>query len=54
MNFPALFSPLKIGPYQLKHRLVMAPLTRMRAEKPSLAPRALIPICRAGCVKDCR
>jgi len=41
MHFPALFSPLKIGPYQLKHRLVMAPLTRMRAEKPSLAPRPL-------------
>src|SRR5712672_4141104 len=41
MNLPLLFSPLKIGPYQLKHRLVMAPLTRMRAEKPSLAPRPL-------------
>jgi N-ethylmaleimide reductase len=41
MNFPSLFSPLKIGPYKLKHRLVMAPLTRMRAEKPSLAPRPL-------------
>src|SRR4030081_2809256 len=41
MNFPSLFSPLKIGPYQLKHRVVMAPLTRMRAEKPSLAPRPL-------------
>jgi N-ethylmaleimide reductase len=41
MNFPSLFSPLKIGPYQLGHRLVMAPLTRMRAEKPSLAPRPL-------------
>ena len=41
MNFPSLFSPLKIGPYQLKHRLAMAPLTRMRAEKPSLAPRPL-------------
>ena len=41
MNFPSLFSPLKIGPYQLQHRLVMAPLTRMRAEKPSLAPRPL-------------
>jgi N-ethylmaleimide reductase len=41
MNFPSLFSPLKIGPYQLGHRLVMAPLTRMRAEKPSLAPRLL-------------
>jgi N-ethylmaleimide reductase len=41
MNCPLLFSPLKIGPYQLGHRLVMAPLTRMRAEKPSLAPRPL-------------
>jgi hypothetical protein len=41
MNFPKLFSPLKVGPYQLKHRLAMAPLTRMRAAKPSLAPRAL-------------
>jgi N-ethylmaleimide reductase len=41
MNFPHLFSPLKVGPYQLKHRAMMAPLTRMRAAKPSLAPRAL-------------
>jgi N-ethylmaleimide reductase len=41
MNYPSLFSPLQIGPYQLRHRLVMAPLTRMRAEKPSLAPRPL-------------
>src|SRR5947209_19238480 len=41
MNYPSLFSPLRIGPYQLKHRLVLAPLTRMRAAKPSLAPRPL-------------
>ena len=41
MNFPKLFSPVEIGPYQLKHRLVLAPLTRMRAAKPSLAPRLL-------------
>ena len=41
MNFPHLFSPLKVGPYQLEHRLMMAPLTRMRAAKPSLAPRPL-------------
>src|SRR5258708_6022064 len=41
MNFPSLFSPLKVGPYQLKHRLALAPLTRMRATKPSLAPRPL-------------
>jgi N-ethylmaleimide reductase len=39
MNYPSLFSPLQIGPYRLGHRVVMAPLTRMRAEKPSLAPR---------------
>jgi N-ethylmaleimide reductase len=41
MNFPTLFSPLKVGPYQLAHRVVMAPLTRMRAARPSLAPRPL-------------
>ncbi|MBR0751904.1 alkene reductase [Bradyrhizobium jicamae] len=41
MNPPSLFSPLQIGPYQLKHRVVMAPLTRMRAARPSLAPRPL-------------
>ncbi len=41
MNYPSLFSPLKIGPYQLKHRLILAPLTRMRATKPGLAPRPL-------------
>jgi N-ethylmaleimide reductase len=41
MNFPHLFSPLKVGPYQMKHRVMLAPLTRMRASKPSLAPRPL-------------
>src|SRR5579871_2117619 len=41
MNFPHLFSPLQVGPYQLQHRLVMAPLTRMRADRSSFAPRAL-------------
>src|SRR5689334_21057158 len=41
MNFPKLFSPVQIGPYQLRHRLALAPLTRMRAAKPSLAPRPL-------------
>jgi N-ethylmaleimide reductase len=37
----ALFSPLKVGPFQLAHRVIMAPLTRMRAEPGTLAPRAL-------------
>ena len=41
MNFPHLFSPLQVGPYRLAHRAVLAPLTRMRAAKPSLAPRPL-------------
>jgi N-ethylmaleimide reductase len=41
MNFPRLFSSLEIGPYQLQHRVVMAPLTRMRAERSSFAPRPL-------------
>jgi N-ethylmaleimide reductase len=41
MHFPSLFSPLRIGRCQLKHRVVMAPLTRMRAAKPSLAPRPM-------------
>jgi N-ethylmaleimide reductase len=41
MNYPSLFSPLQVGPYRLNHRVVMAPLTRMRAERPSLAPRPL-------------
>ena len=41
MKFPSLFSPLELGPWQLSHRVVMAPLTRMRAERPSLVPRPL-------------
>jgi N-ethylmaleimide reductase len=41
MNPPSLFSPLQVGPYELQHRVVMAPLTRMRAARPSLAPRPL-------------
>ena len=41
MNYPSLLSPLQVGPYRLEHRVVMAPLTRMRAERPSLAPRPL-------------
>src|SRR3984893_6223242 len=41
MKFLSRFSPLQVGPYRLGHRVVMAPLTRMRAEKPSLAPRPL-------------
>ncbi|MFG1396320.1 alkene reductase [Roseixanthobacter pseudopolyaromaticivorans] len=35
-----LFTPLALGPYQLAHRVVMPPLTRMRAG-PGGVPRAL-------------
>src|SRR6476620_7600265 len=41
MKFPHLFSPLKIGPYPPRHRVALAPLTRMRAAKPGLSPRPL-------------
>jgi hypothetical protein len=33
-----LFTPIKIGPIQLKHRVVMAPLTRSRSEQPGDVP----------------
>jgi N-ethylmaleimide reductase len=36
-----LHSPLKIGNFALAHRVVMAPLTRMRASIPGSAPHAL-------------
>ncbi len=36
-----LFTPLRIGPWTLQHRVVMAPLTRMRASVPGNAPTAL-------------
>ncbi|KAG2199240.1 hypothetical protein INT47_010615 [Mucor saturninus] len=33
MSTPALFSPIKIGKNQLEHRVVLAPLTRFRADE---------------------
>ncbi len=36
-----LFTPLQIGAVTLKHRVVMAPLTRMRAAQPGDVPHAL-------------
>src|SRR3954453_4212733 len=41
MSPACLFSPLQVGPCRLSHRVVMAPLTRMRAERSSFAPRML-------------
>lgn len=37
----SLFKPLQIGPWQLSHRVVMAPLTRMRATVPGSVPNAM-------------
>jgi N-ethylmaleimide reductase len=36
-----LFQPLQVGPYTLSHRVVMAPLTRMRATVPGNIPNGL-------------
>jgi N-ethylmaleimide reductase len=37
-----LFSPLKVGPLTLAHRVVMAPLTRMRSNQPGDIPGELM------------
>lgn len=36
-----LFNPLSLGPLALQHRIVMAPLTRMRASRPDNEPNSL-------------
>jgi 2,4-dienoyl-CoA reductase-like NADH-dependent reductase (Old Yellow Enzyme family) len=41
-SFSALFTPWSIGSLKLKHRVVLAPLTRMRAEKESMDPTDLM------------
>jgi N-ethylmaleimide reductase len=38
---PSLFSPIRIGAIDCPNRVVMAPLTRCRADAATLAPRAL-------------
>jgi N-ethylmaleimide reductase len=38
----AQFSPVKLGALQLKHRIVMAPLTRSRADQPDAIPNDLM------------
>ena len=42
MTTSALFTPLKLGPLTLKHRVVMAPLTRSRSEQPGDIPGDLM------------
>jgi N-ethylmaleimide reductase len=41
MNQQALLAPVKLGDYELSNRVVMAPMTRDRADNPELAPTAL-------------
>lgn len=41
MQSPLLFTTLKLGDFDLSHRIVMAPLTRMRAARPGNVPHAL-------------
>lgn len=41
MNTSSLFSPLRLGSLELKHRVVMPPLTRMRASTPANTARTL-------------
>lgn len=40
-NLPNLFSPLLVGDLTLSHRVVLAPLTRMRSTQPGDVPNAL-------------
>ena len=42
MMTSSLFLPLNIGPLTLKHRVVMAPLTRSRSEQPGDIPGDLM------------
>src|ERR1700734_1282389 len=37
-----LFTPIQVGPMELKHRVVMAPLTRSRSVQPGAIPGDLM------------
>lgn len=41
-NSPKLFTPVQVGPLTLPHRVVMAPLTRLRSEQPGDIPGHLM------------
>ncbi|GFZ50370.1 hypothetical protein JCM24511_08127 [Saitozyma sp. JCM 24511] len=38
----SLLQPWRMGPLELKHRVVIAPLTRFRAKQDTLAPNQLM------------
>src|ERR1700731_1432053 len=42
-NTDVLFVPYRLGPFNLRHRIVMAPLTRSRARQPGNVPSSLAP-----------
>ena len=42
MSTSKLYSPLKVGAFDLQHRVVLAPLTRMRSSQPGNVPNALM------------
>ena len=42
VNTSALFTPVQLGAHQLKHRVVMAPLTRSRSVQPNSVPGSLM------------
>ena len=39
---PTLFDPVRLGPYELGHRVVLAPLTRLRSTVPGDVPNPLM------------
>src|ERR1700734_3590772 len=41
LNTDVLFQPFRLGPFNLRHRIVMAPLTRSRARQPGNGPSSL-------------
>jgi len=42
MNHSLLFEPATLGPYTLKNRIVLPPLTRQRSGQPGNVPTALM------------
>ncbi|MER3496900.1 MAG: alkene reductase, partial [Armatimonadota bacterium] len=42
MPAPSLLSPIRLGPLTLPNRVVMAPLTRLRADMPGNLPNAMM------------
>ena len=41
MKINNLFTPFSVGKFDLSHRIVLAPLTRIRADEETLAPTKL-------------